>query len=807
MKNYKLLIACLLTILLFSQQAISQQSDRQFVSINKNTDKVGKVEIEVSDGKYFLEPYNSKILHVTFLPKERQLKNFSYAASMKPEASDAIVTEPSDNEILIDISGIKIGITKAPFNISYAYNDRALFSEKNGYAEADSSWMINLGITSKEILYGGGARVLGMNRRGNRLTLYNRAHYGYETRSELMNYTLPLMMSSNLYAVLFDNAGLGYLDLDSQKSNTVSYESYSGTPNYFIVAGDNWYDLISQYTLLTGRQPLPPIWTFGNFSSRFGYHTQKQTEETVDKFSKEDIPLDAVIIDIYWFGKEIKGEMGNLAWYTDSFPEPDKMIRKFKNKGIKTVLVTEPFILTTSNRWNEAVKEDILAKNKNGEPYRFDFYFGNTGLIDLYKPSAREWFWNIYKDLTLQGIDGWWGDLGEPEVHPADIIHAVGTGNDIHNAYGHEWAKLIYEGYSKDFPNVRPFILMRAGYAGSQRYGIIPWSGDVSRSWGGLVSQPEIALQMGMQGLAYMHSDLGGFAGGDSINDELYVRWLQYGIFQPVFRPHAQEHIPAEPVYQHYRTKLFAKDAIELRYSLLPYNYSLAFENSRTGHPLMRPLFFLETDNSSLLTYDSCYMWGDAFLVAPVKKPGEIYQEVYLPKDYNWTDFFTNQVYKGGRFLKYPLTMNNIPVFVKSGSFVPMTPGLKNTSAYTITDFEMHYYADIDGSNNEYTLYHDDGITPSAAERGLSQSVIFKATEEKEGLLEISMEKVTDNEAYSKEKDKVKFCVHNLEMRPASVTINGIKIKDKDVMWNPVNNVLKFDVVCDMTKKEIVIKK
>ena len=162
------------------------------------------------------------------------------------------------------------------------------------------------------------------------------------------------------------------------------------------------------------------------------------------------------------------------------------------------------------------------------------------------------------KGLHDKGIMGVWGDLGEPEVHPDDLVHATGSAQTIHNIYGHDWARMIYEGYKKDYPNERPFILMRAGYSGSQRFGMIPWSGDVNRTWGGLQSQPEIALQMGMQGMAYMHSDLGGFAGAN-LDDELYVRWLQYGVFQPIFRPHAQEEVPSEPVYRSDEAKGLSK--------------------------------------------------------------------------------------------------------------------------------------------------------------------------------------------------------------------------------------------------------
>src|SRR5690606_12357773 len=466
------------------------------------------------------------------------------------------------------------------------------------------------------------------------------------THSELMNYTMPIVMSSETYLIHFDNAPIGFLDLDSKKNNTLAYETISGRKTYQVVVGDSWYDLVDNYTDLTGKQPMPPRWSLGNFSSRFGYHTQKEVEETVQKFRDEQIPLDAIIIDIYWFGKDIQGHMGNLEFLKDSFPNPTQMIKDLKAKNVNTILVTEPFILTTSKRWQEAVEKDILANDSIGNPFKFDFYFGNTALIDIYNPKGKAWFWKIYKELADMGVTGIWGDLGEPEVHPSKLLHATGTADEVHNIYGHDWARLVYEGYQRDFPDQRPFILMRAGYSGSQRFGMIPWSGDVNRSWGGLQSQPEIALQMGMQGLGYMHSDLGGFA-GDNLDEELYTRWLQYGVFQPIYRPHAQEAVPAEPVFRAPKTKALAKKSIELRYKLLPYNYTLVFQNHQNGTPLMRPLFF-EDDTQNLQTDASEYFWGDAFLISPVMKSGITEKEIYFPKNHVWFDFYTDEKFEGG---------------------------------------------------------------------------------------------------------------------------------------------------------------
>ena len=200
---------------------------------------------------------------------------------MSPEFID------EENKVSLKTSGITVIIDKNPFKISYFYKGKEVISEKNGYRKINDLETIQFNLTKDEILYGGGARALGMNRRGNRLKLYNRAHYGYETHSELMNFTMPIVISSKKYMIHFDNAPIGYLDLDSKKDNSLSYEAISGRKTYQVIVGDSWLNLIENYTDLTGNQPLPPRWALGNFSSRFGYHSQKETEETIDKFKEE----------------------------------------------------------------------------------------------------------------------------------------------------------------------------------------------------------------------------------------------------------------------------------------------------------------------------------------------------------------------------------------------------------------------------------------------------------------------------------------------------------------------------------------
>ena len=776
----KTTIARLLLCLMATPLAYAQHAERQLQghTLNQNT-----LELATNDGRYLIKPYSAHVVETTFIPNGQQHDPASHAVVLPPAGIQASL-KAEGNRIEFATPGIAVVVDRKPFRISYLYQGKPLVAEKGGYAKGDKFETIEFALDDGEALYGAGARAVGMNRRGNRFQLYNKADYGYGKTSQLLNYTIPVALSSKKYAIHFDNPQVGFLDFDSRKDGTLRYEVIGGRKTYQVVAGDSWPEVMANYTSLTGRQPLPPRWAFGNFASRFGYKSEAETRAVVEKFAAEKIPLDAVVLDLYWFGKEVKGTMGNLAWDRDTFPTAEKMMADFEKQGVKTIVITEPFVLTTSKRWQEAVQQGVLATDGAGKPATYDFYFGNTGLIDLYTQQGRDWFWNIYKELKNGGVGGWWGDLGEPEVHPSWVRHGGGkTADQVHNVYGHDWVRLIAEGYRKDFPNERPFILMRAGYSGSQRFGMIPWSGDVSRGWGGLQSQMEISLQMGMQGLGYMHSDLGGFA-GPVLDDELYVRWLQYGVFQPIFRPHAQDEVAPEPVFRSEHTKVLAREAVWLRYAMLPYNYTLGFENSQTGMPLMRPVLFEEDEATAM---SSTYLWGRDFLVAPIVEPGATRKEVHFPvKNSVWFDFHTGAKHRGGITEVVKPEEAHIPVYVRAGAFVPMAKVVQSTRDYSTRHIDLHYYHDASVAGGEGMMYDDDGETADAHAKGKYEIVRF-ASSFADGRLEIGLQTET-GKAQAPSERGFALKVHNVEKKPRGVAVDGRAVT---YSWNSRHKLLE----------------
>nr|WP_039986271.1 TIM-barrel domain-containing protein [Paraglaciecola mesophila] len=691
------------------------------------------LHIQTDDGQLSITALADDSFEVFYQPKDiKQLPSFAIDGVAK---QTELTISDEASRLTLSAPGIRAQIDKSPLRIRYFRGDKLLLAEHQGFYFDANKRGFSFDLQENEKLLGGGERILGMDRRGQRFPLYNKAHYGYTTESNQMYFGLSAVMSSNKYVLIFDNSARGEMDLGASNSDEMRFEAIGGRTSYIVVAGKTYPELIENFVTVTGKQPLPPRWALGSFASRFGYRSEQEVRDTVKKYQESGFPLDALVLDLYWFGADIKGHMGNLSWDEKTFPTPVKMISDLRKEGVKTVVITEPFILSSSKNWQDAVTHNALVKNPEGNPYQFDFYFGNTGLVDVFDNDARDWFNQTYTTLYKQGVAGWWGDLGEPEVHPADALHNLNgmsaTGDEVHNAYGHKWAEQVYQHQVSLAPNARPFIMMRSGFVGSQRYGMIPWTGDVSRSWDGLKPQVELSLQMGLLGLGYTHSDLGGFAGGEVFDPQMYIRWLQYGIFQPVFRPHAQDNIAPEPVFHQGKTKDILRTYVELRYAMMPYNYSLAFENSLTGMPLMRPMFFENEDDVSLIDVKDQYFWGDALLVKPITQANQKEVSITLPKG-AWFNFWSDERYEGGKNITLPTDIKLLPVLARGGAIIPMTLPVLSTDDYSTKSLDLHYYADKSALHSTSVMYNDDGKNPHSIRDQAFETLTFNAARQED---------------------------------------------------------------------------
>ncbi|MEN9570048.1 MAG: hypothetical protein RL172_1279 [Bacteroidota bacterium] len=618
-----------------------------------------------------------------------------------------------------------------------------------GGKTGQGGYAIRTSLQNGEKIFGGGERALPLNRRGYRFQLYNNPWYGYTDGADDLNFSVPFFTSSNGYALFFDNASRGYADIGKSDSGILEAGFSSGELNVYIIQGKNYQEILSRFFQLTGRQPLPPRWALGNFQSRFGYTSQQQAIAINNAMQQQQIPHDAIIFDLFWFGDSIKGTLGNLDWVNkQQWPNPVQMMADFKKKNVQTILITEPFILEQTKNYQQAI--GYCAVDSSGKPFRLtNFYFGYGGLLDIFRKDAGNWIWaNHYQKQISNGVAGWWTDLGEPEKHPAGMLHNLADlgyqrkfgADEVHNAYGHYWNKMLYEKYSSHYPSKRLFHLNRSGFAGSQRYSIFPWSGDVSRSWSGFIAQLTLMQGMSMSGIPYIHADAGGFAGGEG-DFELYTRWLQFAAYTPIFRPHGTAlyevdknafSFNSEPALMPEPYRSYARQVVQQRYAMLPYNYTLAYLQAAQGQPLVAPLYYyFAADTNTYHTADQ-FMWGDKIMVAPVLEKNALTRAVYLPGG-GWYANNSNTLLQGNSWHTASLKPDAIPVFIKAGSIIPLSAAaVNNIAADKLNQLELHYYkAD---SATTAIMYDDDGETKDVLATGNYRITQFTVTPKAGGL-------------------------------------------------------------------------
>lgn len=696
----------------------------------------GFYAVPTSKGTVGIEALSGDIFRVTTFPPGAQPVFPKSVVTDYHPTKVGVCTNMTSHAFLVCSETTTVRIERDNGKVTfYDAQGKPLFEELEGVDNTGPVKKVTFVGDLREGIYGGGERGHKLNINGDTIVMYNRQNYGYtegDLRLSQMGITVPYFVSDYGYAVLFDDYNKAELVL----GDTITYTSETTRPlsYYFINAHKSLRESTEMLTLLTGRQDLPPFWALGYITSKYGYHNQQEALGAIDSLKTRGYPVDGMVLDLYWYGQET--DMGRLQWDPAQWPDHKQMLSDLKNKGVNTVIITQPYInkIGAIDNYNLLSQLGLLTKDASGNTHDVTTWVGEAGMFDVSNPQTREWLWNRLKGLTEEGVAGWWGDLGEPEVHPETIVHANGeTATQFHNRYGNEWSKLIYDGLKKDFPSMRPLLMMRGGTTGLQKYSVFPWTTDVSRSWGGLQPQIKLMLNSGMSGIGYMSSDLGGFAVDpeNPTDEELYVRWVQMGAFTPTMRTHAQ--LKPEP-YHYPESEDILKEYIQIRYKWLPYNYTLAYENATKGWPLARPLNFNgENPGYKYFNLPDEYLWGNNVLVAPVMKQGAREREVLFPSGVwiSWYD--ADKKYEGGSKSIVEAPLNELPLFVKQGSFIPQYDlPIENVTQYDPTFLTVRYYPA--NQNTAYTLYDDDRMSPTSLEDNAYQLITFSGEKNANGV-------------------------------------------------------------------------
>lgn len=683
----------------------------------------GGYEIETDNSVVSIQPLTDGIFRVSTLPKGSDLQyRPSQSAILAPEKTD-LSTKASGGTFTISSSTTTVKIDRKTGQVTFLDKEgNLLLAETGGVDNSGAVKRVTFNGKDPGELYGAGERGHSLKLNGDSLVMYNRQNYGYtagDPRISQMGITVPYFASDKGYGVLFDDYNEALLVL----GDTITYTSETPAPlSYYFINGDKTLAGVTEgYTRLTGRQDLPPFWSLGYITSKYGYHNQKEALGAIDSLKTRGYPVDGMVLDLYWYGVET--DMGRLEWDKRQWPDHKAMIDSLKRQGVNLVLISQPYINKKGaiDNYNLLSRQKMLTLDSAGNTHDVTTWVGDAGMFDVSNPATREWLWNRLKGLTGEGIAGWWGDLGEPEVHPRSIMHANGeSAPQYHNVYCNEWSRLIYEGLRKDFPDMRPLLMMRGGTAGLQRYSVFPWTTDVSRSWGGFQPQINLMLNSGISGLGYMSSDLGGFAVDpkDPTDEELYVRWVQMGAFTPMMRTHAQQ--KPEP-YHYPESEEILKKFVKMRYQWLPYNYTLAYGNAAHGLPLARPLNFNgQNPGDRYASITDEYLWGEEVLVAPVMEQGARERKVIFPAG-EWIDYnHPYERYQGNSEATVKAPLDELPMFVRAGSFIPQYYAqIENVSQYDPRLITIDYYPSA--GKSEYTMFDDNRLSPTSLADGKYQ--------------------------------------------------------------------------------------
>ena len=493
-----------------------------------------------------------------------------------------------------------------------------------------------------------------------------------------------------------DNPTICYRKVDDR---TVFSSPVAECVDYTIFTGDA-DDIIASYRKVTGEVPLMPSWAFGYIHCRERFHSQEELLSTARRFREEQIPIDLIVQDWQYWGRY---GWNAMRFDEEHYPDPAKMVSDLHDMDMKLMISV----------WSKMDPNSEVGRIAQERGH----FIPNTTWIDFFDEDASSFYWSNFRDRLLKpyGIDAWWQDATEPEnddLEGRKILKNTVPGELYRNVYPVMVSKTIFEGLAKDDPERRPMIFTRSGFSGVQRYGAVLWSGDVGNDWKTLRYQISSGLGFVATGLPWWTYDAGGFFRPyDQYSNEDYIermiRWIQVGTFLPMMRVHGYMS-NTEPWQYGPEAQRIITEQIRLRYRLLPYIYSEASRVTTEGYTLMRPLIFDFPDDTDALKQDNEYMFGQSLLVCPVTDKGVSQWRVYLPENEGgWYDFRTGRKYGNG-WSEVPVTIEDIPVFAKAGSILPLGPVKQHAAEKSDTPLTINVYPGADACFN---LFEDDGLS------------------------------------------------------------------------------------------------
>jgi len=658
-----------------------------------------KICLQYEEGQACLDVINEEIVHV--LASDWKDTGNSKAIEGDKHCFTEIVVKEEDNALVISTPAVTVkvfdefyvDIYKADGQLLCAdyragrigteqlLGNEASILETEGHEGAvkrsDYQVQVIKSMDGDEKFYGLGDKTGVLNKRDYEYENWNSDVYSTHTDGVRALYkSIPFLITlkdAGVYGIFFDNTYHSYINLGKECRDYYYYGAEGGCLDYYFIGGSCMKDVVSNYTYLTGRTPLPQLWTLGYHQSRVNYHSDREIREVAHKLRELQLPCDAIYFDLYYMD-----ECRVFTWNEEEFGKPGEIFRELKENGFRSVPIVDPGVKLDEEYsvCREGIENGYFVKNPSGDEFVGVVWPEESLFPDFGNPEARKWWGEKQDYLRKLGADGIWTDMNEPANFKGEIPletvfrdeEGASTHAAMHNVYGHLMAKAAYEGLRR-FEEKRPFVITRACYAGTQKYAAT-WTGDNQSLWAHLqMAIPQLA-NLGLSGYTFAGTDIGGFT--VDCTPELLCRWVQVGAFMPLFRNHSSETTRHQEPWQFDEKTLdINRKFIELRYKLLPYIYDLMKECEETGLPVIRPLVLHYEKDPNTWNLNTQFLVGENLLAAPVLEQGAVKKMVYLPEG-NWYDFYTGRLYKGMQYYLVDAPLDTCPMFAKEGSMIPL---------------------------------------------------------------------------------------------------------------------------------------
>ncbi len=742
------------------------------------------VEVQAGDARIRVVALSPSVVRVRYAPAGTFPADASWAViNPQPWQAPAMQIEDSPAALQLSTSELRVRIEKSPLRIVFLDSaSQPILQEDSRHPVAfnGDEFQVSESMPEDERYFGLGDKAGPLDHRGQAFVNWNTDAYGWQEGTDPLYKSIPFFLGARhgrAYGVYLDNTWRTTFDFGKTSRDFFTFGSDGGELDYYFFYGPDPRKVISDYTALVGRTPLPPLFALGYQQCRYSYFPEARVRQIAQGFRTRKIPADVIYLDI-----DYQQDNRPFTVNRERFPNFEGMIRDLAAQNFKVVAITDLHLWAQDGYapYDEGKRRDLFVHNADGSLYVGPVWPGPSVFPDFTLTPARAWWGTLYRDFVQKGIRGFWNDMNEPAVFvypqktmPLDVVHRLdgnktASHHEIHNVFGMQNVRGTYEGLLKLAPDQRPFVLTRAAFAGTQRYAA-SWTGDNSSTWNHYRLSVPTLLNLGLSGYAFIGDDIGGFAG--SPPPDLLTRWLELGVFNPLYRNHtAKGTLDQEPWVHGSVHEAIRRRYIELRYRLLPYIYTGMEETSRTGVPLMRPMFLEFPADRSLETNEDEFMFGPALLVAPKLTETLDPVQVRLPSGV-WFDYWTGKRVQGGKNLDVKPALDEVPVFVRAGSIIPQQPVVQSTSEVPTGPLELRVYP---GPDCRGAIYADDGET-FAYQRGVFQRTAITCEATAAGV------KVQIADAVGSYKpwwSEYRLTIVGVDRAPAGVVVDGRAVSD-----------------------------